>query len=59
MNKMNHIHTQSVMFLKTIHLPYRIAGTNLLENDDVIVLTLYNYVSSNDDPESNLHYISS
>ena len=42
------------MFLKVIHLPYHQVGTNILvedENHHSMLLSLYNYVRDDEDPE--------
>lgn len=54
--KVNHIHTGCVMLLEVIHESYRQIngmGTNLLiqdENGDCMMLSLYNYVASDEVP---------
>lgn len=53
--KVNHIHTDSVMFLTVTHVPYRQVGTSLLVEDDkndCIMLSLYNYVATDEDPKN-------
>jgi SET domain len=52
--KVNYIHEDSILFVKTIHDPHRIVGTSLLVEDtngDCLIFGLYNYVPSNVDPE--------
>ena len=52
--KVNHIHKNHVMFVKTIHAPLRLVGTVLLVEDekrDCIMLSLYNYVAHDEDPK--------
>jgi tetratricopeptide (TPR) repeat protein len=52
--KVNHIHTDCVMLLESIHEPYRQVGTNLLVEDlegDCILLSLYNYVGPEENPK--------
>eukprot|EP00546_Thalassionema_frauenfeldii_P010104 CAMPEP_0178928772 /NCGR_PEP_ID=MMETSP0786-20121207/20129_1 /TAXON_ID=186022 /ORGANISM="Thalassionema frauenfeldii, Strain CCMP 1798" /LENGTH=801 /DNA_ID=CAMNT_0020604753 /DNA_START=885 /DNA_END=3287 /DNA_ORIENTATION=+ len=54
LRKVNHIHANCVLLLEVIHEPYRQIGTNFLaqdENRDCIMVALYNYVATDEDPK--------
>lgn len=51
--KVNHIHEDLILFVKTIYACHRIIGTNLLVEDDsrdCLLLSVYNFVPTNEDP---------
>ena len=51
--KVNHIHTDSVLFVTVKHAPYRVVSTHVLVEDDnldCIMLALYNYIRNDEDP---------
>jgi|AntRauTorckE5430_2_1112549.scaffolds.fasta_scaffold00198_5 tetratricopeptide (TPR) repeat protein len=56
--QVNKIHTESVLFVSVIHAPYRLVGTSILVEDDdqnCIMLTLYNYIGNDEDPNDVFH----
>ena len=51
--KVNHIHYDRILWVKTIYDCHKIIGTNVLVEDemgDCLMLTLYNFVPERDDP---------
>eukprot|EP00978_Attheya_sp_CCMP212_P032131 scaffold123972_cov51-Attheya_sp.AAC.2 len=53
-SKVNHIHTDCVLFVTTIYDAYREVGTSVLvedENMDCVKLSLYNFVFDDEDPK--------
>ncbi|CAB9497348.1 TPR domain protein [Seminavis robusta] len=52
--KVNHIHDDCILFVKTIFDSHRIVGTNLLVEDscgDCLLFSLYNFVAPEEDPQ--------
>lgn len=52
--QVNTIHTDRVLFVKSVKECLRVVGTTILvadSNDDLITLNLYNYVSPEEDPQ--------
>jgi tetratricopeptide (TPR) repeat protein len=52
--KVNHIHDECIMFVKTIYNAHRVVGTCMLvedDNGDCLMLSLYNFVTVNEDPK--------
>lgn len=52
--RVNTIQTGRVLYVKTVRKAYRIVGTSLLvedANNDLIILTVYNLVNSEEDPQ--------
>ena len=51
--KVNYIHHDKILFLRTTYDAHRLIGTNTLvedDNGDCIMLSLYNYVAAHEDP---------
>ena len=51
--KVNHIHDDKILYLKTIYDAHRVVATSMLvedDNGDCLMLSLYNYVGINEDP---------
>ncbi|KAL3915104.1 MAG: hypothetical protein SGILL_005802, partial [Bacillariaceae sp.] len=51
--KVNHIHDDRILWVKTIYDSHKMIGTNVLVEDemgDCLMLTLYNFVPERDDP---------
>jgi hypothetical protein len=52
--RVNTIQTGRVLYVKTVNKSYRIVGTSLLvedANNDLIILTVYNFVHPEEDPQ--------